>query len=223
MNMAKFGVILSGCGVFDGAEIHESVLTLYFLDRSGHEAVVLAPNMTQHHVINHLNGEEMQEKRNVRVEAARIARGPVLDLGDANPGDFDALILPGGFGAAKNLCNFALVGPDGEVQADLKRFLIGFRNLNRPIGAICISPCILALLSEDLGQAGPPRLTIGSDPETAKGIEALNCVHETKTVFDIAVDEDNRLVTTPAYMIGERIGDVAAGIEKLVNTIVEMI
>jgi enhancing lycopene biosynthesis protein 2 len=221
--MAKIGVVLSGCGVFDGAEIHESVLSLYFLDQGNHDVVILAPNMIQHHVINHLNGEEMQEERNVRVESARIARGPVLDLGDANPKDYDAIILPGGFGAAKNLCNFALVGADGEVQKDLKRFLIGFHQLGRPIGAICISPCILALLSKEIGKSEPLQLTIGSDPDTAKAIESLNSLHETKSVFEISIDEKNRLVSTPAYMIGESISDVAKGIEKLIAKVVEMI
>ena len=215
----KVGVLLSGCGVFDGAEIHESVLTLLFLDRAGAEVVCMAPNVDQAHVINHLTHQETTEKRNVLVESARIARGNIQDVAQANASELDALILPGGFGAAKNLSDFAFKGPEATVQADVERLIRDMAAAGKPIGAICIAPATLARALYDK----KPEVTIGNDTGTAAGIDRMGGHHKVCTVDMIHVDTSNRLVTTPAYMLGPGIKDVAVGIEKLVNQIMAMI
>ena len=148
--MSKIAVILAGCGVYDGSEVHESVLTLLYLSQANQEVTVIAPNINQMHVINHVNGEVMNENRNVLIESARIARGPVLNIADANPTDYDAIIIPGGFGAAKNLCDFAVKGAESSLNEDTKSFLRSFHKLHKPIGAICIAPALLAILNSDL-------------------------------------------------------------------------
>jgi enhancing lycopene biosynthesis protein 2 len=228
--MAKIGVILSGCGVFDGSEVRESVLTLLALSELNQTVVFLAPNMTQHHTINHQTSSDSSTLRNVMEESARIARGPVLSLMDANPRDFDAVILPGGFGAAKNLSSFAFLGPKAELQPDLKKFLTGFYQLknakgaHRPMGAICIAPTILALLHRDIVCDVPPRLTIGDDADTAKALETLGCGHVLCQVDEICVDEANGFVTTPAYMYGSApLHEISRGIHKLVSRVVDLI
>lgn len=218
--MSKIALVLAGCGVYDGSEIHETVLTLLYLNQANQDVTVIAPNIDQLHVINHANGEVMNETRNVLIESARIARGPVLNLEDANPADYDALIIPGGFGAAKNLCNFAIKGKEAHVNEDLIKFLTGFKKLRKPIGAICIAPAIVALLSSIFDEK--PVLTIGNDLETSHTIEALGCIHESKEVNDICVDQANLIVTTPAYMLGPNISSVAIGIEKLINKVLEL-
>ena len=216
--MAKIGVLLSGCGVFDGAEIHEAVLTMLALDRAGAETVCMAPNIQQHHVINHLTQEEMDEKRNVLVESARIARGEIKDLKDVRAADLDALIMPGGFGAAKNLSDFAFKGADSTVHPEVERILEEMSAAGKPIGAICISPAPLAkaLSGKTL------EVTIGNDPSTAEAIEAMGGRHRACAVDMIHLDAANKVVTTPAYMLGPGIKDVAVGIEKLVNKVVEL-
>lgn len=215
----KVGVLLSGCGVFDGAEIHESVLTLLFLDRAGAEALCMAPNMAQFHVINHLTHEETGEKRNVLVESARIARGNIRDVATVKASELDALILPGGFGAAKNLSDFAIKGPDAAVQPDVARLIGEMTAAGKPVGALCIAPATLVRAVADK----KPEVTIGNDAGTAAGIEKMGGRHQVCPVDGIWVDKANRLVTTPAYMLGPGIKDVAAGIEKLVAQILSMI
>lgn len=216
--MARIGVLLSGCGVFDGAEIHESVLTMLALDRAGAEIICMAPNVEQHHVINHLTQEEMSEKRNVLVESARIARGEIKDLKEVKGADLDGLIVPGGFGAAKNLSDFAFKGADSTVQPEVKRILNEMSEANKPIGAICISPAPLAKALADK----KPQVTIGNDQDTAEAIETMGGEHKTCTVDMIHVDAGNNIVSTPAYMLGPGIKEVAVGIEKLVNKVVEL-
>lgn len=216
--MAKIGVLLSGCGVYDGAEIHEAVVTLLALDRAGAEILCLAPDMEQREVINHLTGQPMAEKRNVLVESARIARGNIRDVRDVQATDIDGLILPGGFGAAKNLSDFATKGNRATVQPEVKRLLTEMAKAGKPIGAICIAPATLtaALIGSS------PEVTIGDDPSTAAAIEAMGGKHHTTAVEEIWVDRKNRLVTTPAYMLGPGIKEVAAGIEKLVEKVLEL-
>ena len=214
--MAKVGVLLSGCGVFDGTEIHEAVLTLLALDRAGAEIVCMAPNVEQAHVINHLTQEVTAEKRNVLVESARIARGEIKDLKDVQAGDLDALIRPGGFGAAKNLSDFAFKGPEATVHPEVKRLLNDLAAAGKPIGAICIAPVVLALA---LGKLCRPELTIGNDPGTAQAIEAAGAKHVARAVDEIHIDAANNLVSTPAYMLGPGIADIAPGIEKLVAAV----
>ena len=216
--MAKVGVLLSGCGFLDGAEIHESVLTLLALDRAGAEIICMAPNIDQYHVINHLTQEVTDEKRNVLVESARIARGEIKDLKDVAASDLDALILPGGFGAAKNLSDFAIKGTDATVNSEVQRILEEMVAEKKPVGAICIAPATLTRALSDIN----PEVTIGTDQATAAAIETMGGQHKTCTVDLIHADENNRIVTTPAYMLGPGIKDVAEGIQKLVDKVVEL-
>jgi enhancing lycopene biosynthesis protein 2 len=216
--MPRVGVLLSGCGVYDGAEIHESVLTLLALDRAGAETVCTAPNVDQYHVVNHLTGEATDEKRNVLVESARISRGEIRDLAEVKGADLDALIIPGGFGAAKNLSDFAFKGPDSEVHPEVRRLLAELVDAGKPIGAICISPAIVAKALADK----KPAVTIGSDAQTAEAIQTMGAEHKVCTVDVFHLDEKNRIVSTPAYMLGPGIKDVAVGIEKLVDQVLNM-
>lgn len=215
----KVGVVLSGCGVYDGAEIHESVLTLLALDRAGAEAVCLAPDVAQRHVVNHLTGQPAEgETRNVLVEAARIARGKVEDLAGFDAGTLDALVLPGGFGAAKNLCDFAFRGADCEVHPEVARVVREVHAAGKPVGAVCIAPVILAKLLGD----EKPKVTIGSDPGTAAAIGKMGGEHVACDGGGAVVDEEKRLVTSPAYMLDSPISEVSDGIEKLVAELLRM-
>ncbi|WP_372679395.1 isoprenoid biosynthesis glyoxalase ElbB [Desulfosarcina sp.] len=214
----RIGVLLSGCGVFDGAEIHESVLTLLFLDRAGASVLCMAPNVDQLHVINHLTQQQEDERRNVLVESARIARGEIQDVASVSADDMDALIIPGGFGAAKNLSDFAVNGPEAQVHPQVQRLLADMAGCSKPIGALCIAP---ATLTRALSERSP-QVTIGNDVGTAAAIESMGGKHRVCSVSDVCVDEKNRIVTTPAYMLGPGIKDVAAGIEKLVAKILSL-
>ena len=214
----RVGVILSGCGVFDGSEIQEAVLTLLFLDFAGAEAVCAAPDIDQLHVLNHLSNEEMDERRNVLIESARITRGNIVDLKSLKADSIDALILPGGFGAAKNLSDFAVKGPDAAVHADVERILREVRAASKPIGAICIAPAAVAKALCDFS----PAVTIGNEAGTAAAIETMGAAHHRCKVDEIHFDAKNKIVTTPAYMLGPGIKDVAAGIEKLVDRVLAL-
>ncbi len=218
----KVGVILSGCGFLDGAEVHESVLTLLNLDRAGAEAVCYAPNKIQMHVVDHASGNVAEgQERNVLAESARIARGKIHDLGQARVEDLDAVIMPGGFGAAKNLSNFASAGADAEVDATLVELLRGMLAAGKPIGVICISPAVLAAALR--GTEISAKLTIGSDAGTAAAIEAMGATHENCEVTEFTVDETNLIASTPAYMCDARISEVEVGIGKLVGAVLSMI
>jgi len=217
--MAKIGVLLSGCGVNDGSEIHEAVVTLLALDRAGAETVCMAPDVDQFDVVNHLTGETTGEKRNVLVESARIARGNIKDIRKVRAEDIDGLIIPGGFGAAKNLSDFAVKGKDAVVNEDVKRLLNDMVSADKPVGAICIAPATLTKALEGKN----PEVTIGNDIGTAGAIEAMGGRHKECSVDIIHVDSNNKLVTTPAYMLGPGIKDVAIGIEKLVNKVLELV
>jgi len=215
----KIGVVLSGCGVYDGAEIHESVLVLLALDRRGAEAVVCAPDAPQMHVVNHLSGEvEPGASRNVLVESARIARGAIRDVATVRADEIDGLLLPGGFGAAKNLCDFAVKGRDCTVHPEVARLVREVHAQGKPVGAVCIAP---ALIAKVLGPE-KPRLTIGTDEATASGLEAMGATHVACTVAELAVDRERQLVSTPAYMLGKRISEVAEGIDTAVGALLEM-
>jgi enhancing lycopene biosynthesis protein 2 len=219
MSKKKVGVLLSGCGVFDGSEIHEAVLTLLALDRADVEAVCMAPDIDQHHVINHLTQEQTKDNRNVLIESARIARGKIKNLKDVNAADLDALIMPGGMGAAKNLSTFAFQGAEAEVNPEVKRILNEMLSAAKPVGAICIAPATLTKALSDK----KPQVTIGKDLSTAQAIEKMGGEHKNCSVDMIHVDENNNIVSTPAYMLGPGIKDIAVGIEKLVNKVVSMI
>ncbi|WP_023638724.1 isoprenoid biosynthesis glyoxalase ElbB [Dickeya zeae] len=215
--MKKVGVVLCGCGVYDGSEIHEVVLTLLAIDRAGAEAVCFAPDKEQLHVINHLNGEVTGEKRNVLAESARITRGKIQPLSSADPQQLDALIVPGGFGAAKNLSDFATRGADCEIDKELKILTREIHKKNKPIGFICIAPAMLPKLLDT-----SVRLTIGNDMGTAQAIEVMGGVHVECPVDDIVVDVAHKVVTTPAYMLANSISEAASGIEKLVARVLEL-
>jgi len=215
----RVGVLLSGCGVFDGAEIHEAVITLLMLDRAGATAVCMAPDIEQHHVINHLTQEETGEKRNVLVESARIARGDIKAVKDIKASDLDALIMPGGLGAAQNLSDFAFKGADATVNLEVKRILNEMVSMNKPVGALCIAPATLTKALADKH----PEVTIGNDMGTSAALEAMGGRHIECTVEMAHVDKVNKIVTTPAYMLGPGIKDIAKGIEKLVNEVLALI
>ncbi len=216
--MPLIGVLLSGCGKLDGSEIHESVLTLYFIEKHGSNYLCMAPNMDQYDVINHYTQEPTNERRNVLVESARIARCEIKDLKEVNASMIDALIIPGGFGAAKNLSDFAIRGPEAEVQPEVKRIIVEMWKAKKPIGAICIAP---ATLTKALAEAAP-QVTVGTDLSTASMIEKMGGRHHSCPVTGVWIDRENKLVTTPAYMLGPGITDVAIGIERLVLEVIEL-
>lgn len=213
----KVAVILSGCGVYDGAEIHESVITLLRLDQRGAQVQCFAPNIPQLHVIDHLTGEQTSETRNVLVESARIARGQVKDIREADVSEFDALIVPGGFGAAKNLSSFAVEGDKCTVQPDVLALAEAFAEAGKPVGLMCISPALAAKIY------GPGVVcTIGNDAGTSAAVVKMGGTHEECDVHDIVEDTQRKLVTTPAYMLATSISDAASGIYKLVDRVLEL-
>ncbi|HJV23184.1 MAG TPA: isoprenoid biosynthesis glyoxalase ElbB [Holophagaceae bacterium] len=217
-------VLLAGSGHLDGSEIREAVLALLALDQHGARTQCIAPNADQHHVVDHLTGRESAgQRRNMLSEAGRIARGEVLDLAQAQAADFDALVIPGGFGVAKNLCTFAFKGAQGEVRPDVVAFLKAFLEAGKPVGAICIAPALLAMTLAKLGRKGT--LTIGNDEGAAGAIESLGSTHQRHdSPRGIAVDEALNLVTTPAYMFGDaRLSDIYTGIERAMAEVVRRV
>jgi enhancing lycopene biosynthesis protein 2 len=214
--MKKFAVVLSGSGVYDGAEIHEATMTLYAIMKNGGEYEIFAPDIPQHHVINHITGEEMKETRNVLIESARIARGNIKDLKDFDANNFDAIIYPGGFGVAKNLSSFAFDGADCSVNAEVEKSILAMVKAGKPIGALCISPAVMAKVLQGA------ELTIGSDKGTAEAIEKMGATHKTTTHGEVVVDEGFKLVTTPCYMLDATILDIADGANNVIKTMMEM-
>ncbi len=217
----NIGVLLSGSGVNDGSEIHESVITMLALDRAGAETLLMAPNIDQMHVINHYTGQEMDEFRNVLVESARIARGNIKDMAEVSGGDLDALIIPGGFGVAKNLSDYAMSGAECSINPDVYRLISEMIILKKPIGAICIAPTMMAKILAEQNQSAT--MTIGKDETTAKDIETMGSTHKECLVEEIVIDKENNIVTTPAYMDAKNISEAAEGIEKLVKQIILMV
>lgn len=213
--MKKFAVILAGCGVYDGAEIQEATLSLYMIKKHGAGYQVFAPDIMQHHVINHLNGKEMPEQRNVLVESARIARGNALPLSELKAENYDAVLLPGGFGAAKNLCNFAMAGENCEVNKEVSDCIHAFLKLNKPIGALCISPVILAKLLGDVS------VTIGDDAATAAAVRKMGALHVNTTHGQVIRDPNLKVFSTPCYNINADIVQVAEGIENIVQAMLK--
>ena len=217
MMKRKVGVVLSGCGFLDGAEISEAVLTLLALDSHDLQAVCMAPNEAQAHVVDHVTGKEVPgESRDVLREAARIARGQIRDWKGVTSDELDAIVMPGGFGAAKNLSDFASRGGDATAHPEIVRLLSGMHAQKKPIGAICISPAVVACV---LGKQAKPTLTIGSDPGTAQALQAMGAVHQDSVVDACVVDEANRIVSTAAFMCDARLKDISAGIHALVAAI----
>ncbi|WP_303922807.1 isoprenoid biosynthesis glyoxalase ElbB [Draconibacterium sediminis] len=214
--MKNIAVVLAGNGVYDGAEIHEATLTLLAIAQQGAAYQCFAPDVDQAHVVNHISGEEMPETRNVLVEAARIARGNIKALSEYKAADYDAIIFPGGFGAAKNLCTFAFEGPDCKVNPDVEKAIKATVEAEKPVGALCISPAIIAKVLGDV------KLTIGQDKGTADALESLGATHVTTTHGEIVVDEKYKVITTPCYMLDATITQIADGASNAVAKLLEM-
>lgn len=211
----KFAVILSGCGVYDGSEIHEAVLTLYAISKHHCTYEIFAPDIPQYHVVNHLTGAEMDETRNVLVESARIARGKIHPLRNFNAADFDALVLPGGFGAAKNLSDYAFKGSSLSVREEVTKAIKDMASQNKPIGALCIAPVILAKLFPGA------ELTIGQDTGTIKHLQELGAKHTNAGHGEIIIDKELRIVTTPCYMLDATIDQIGTGAENVIKAIID--
>lgn len=217
----KVGVILSGCGNRDGSEIHESVFTLLAIDQAGAEALCMAPDIPQAQVVNFLTGKTVEkESRNALVESARIARGKIKDIKTVHASDFDALIIPGGSGAAQTLSDFNIKGENGTLQLDVARLVREALSQKKPIGVICIAPTIMGIMARETGKHF--KLTIGNDSETAESLEKMGAVHVNTSATEIVVDKENKIVSTPAYMLATRISETAEGIRKLVNAVLEL-
>ncbi len=220
--MNKVGVVLSGCGHQDGSEIHEAVFTLHALEKAGAEAIIMAPDMDQFHVINHLNGnEELSESRNILVESARIARGKVVDVASVSGHQLDALIFPGGTGMAKNIFDYSMAGINCTVISDVQRLVVEILEADKPLGAICIAPVMIAKVLEYLGRTGT--VTGGFNVEINNDIRAMGINAVEVGAEEIVVDKENKLVTTPAYVEAKSMNESFTGIEKLVNKVLDMI
>ena len=220
--MNKVGVVLSGCGHQDGSEIHEAVFTLHAIEKAGAEAIIMAPDMDQFHVINHLNGnEELSESRNILVESARIARGKVVDVASVSGHQLDALIFPGGTGMAKNIFDYSMAGINCTVISDVQRLVVEILEADKPLGAICIAPVMIAKVLEYLGRTGT--VTGGFNVEINNDIRAMGINAVEVGAEEIVVDKENKLVTTPAYVEAKSMNESFTGIEKLVNKVLELI
>lgn len=213
--MKNIAVVLSGCGVRDGSEIHEATLLLLAIDKLGAKYTIFAPN-SNFKTFNHYTGKDTDEKRNILAESARIARGDIKDLITFDASEYDALIFPGGFGAAKNLCTYAVDGADMEVRKDVAQAIVDMHSMNKPIGALCIAPVVVASVL-----ANKVCVTIGNDASTAKDIEYMGAVHKVANETDVVIDEVNNVYTSPCYMLATHISQVYDGIEKLVSSILK--
>lgn len=214
----KFAVILSGCGVFDGSEIHEATLTMYSIAKAGGEYQIFAPDIKQHHVVNHITGEEMSETRNVMVEAARIARGNIKALSELVVSDFDAIIFPGGFGAAKNLSTFAFEGENLSVNADVERVIKVTIESKKPLGALCISPIILAKMLNDA------KITLGTENDPAAiAAKNMGADYIATKHGEVVIDEKYKIVTSPCYMLDANIAQIGQGAENVIATMMNML
>lgn len=213
----KFAVILAGCGVYDGSEIHEAVLTFLAIDRNGGTYQCFAPDMEQMHVINHTVGEVCEETRNVLIESSRIARGAIQPLSSYKADDFDAIVFPGGYGVAKNLCTFAINGSDCTVQVDAENAIISTYKAGKPIVALCISPALIAKVIEGV------HVTIGNNADAAGAIADMGGTHHELSHGEICVDKSNKLITTPCYMLDATVSQVADGIDAAVKATLDII
>ncbi len=217
MRNYKFAVVLSGSGVFDGAEIHEATMTMYAIMKHNSQYQIFAPDINQHHVINHITGEEMPETRNVLIESARIARGKIKPLSEFNANDFDAIIFPGGFGVAKNLSTFAFDGINCKVNNEVENAIKSMVKQSKPIGALCISPVVVAKVLGDV------ELTIGQDKDTASAVQQMGATHKNTNHGEVVVDTKYKVATTPCYMLDATIVDIANGANNVVEAIIDML
>jgi len=224
----KIGILLSGCGVYDGSEVQEAVLAMLAVTESGHDYQCISVNKDQHHIINHLTGDEMKEDRNMMVESARIARGDVKEIGEITPANIDGLIISGGFGAAKSFSDWAFNGSDGTIIPEVKLLLVNFVNAGKPIAALCVSPILIAKALE--GSAIQPNLTLGNT--TDKSPYAINDFHtgvqktgsktEEHSVKEILIDEENKIITAPCYMMDASILDIRNNIKLAVDALIKL-
>lgn len=212
----KFAIVLAGNGVYDGAEIHEAVMTMLAVAANGGTYQVFAPNVMQYHVINHLTGDLTKESRNVLVEAARIARGKIKPLIEYNHNEFDALVFPGGFGVAKNLCSYAIDGTDMKIDRVVEKAVKDTYAAGKPIGALCISPVLITRILGDI------EVTIGTDKATASDIVSMGGKHTNTGNGEVVVDKKNRVVTSPCYMLDAKITDIAEGADKAVKALISL-
>lgn len=225
----KIGVILSGCGVYDGTEIQEAVFTLLAIDENGADSVCFAPDIEQHHVVNHLNGEEMKETRNVLVEAARIARGDIKSLNECNVDDLDGLVIPGGFGAAKNLTKWAFNGPDGEIDPQVKRVINEFVLAGKPVAGLCMGPTVIAKALDE--SKIKTTLTVGTTTEkspydikaVSEGMEKAGATAVMKSVREVSIDSENKIVSAPCYMMEASISEIRKNIKDAVDSLIKLI
>ncbi|RWX47510.1 Enhancing lycopene biosynthesis protein 2 [Candidatus Electrothrix marina] len=217
MSKKQIAVILSGCGHQDGAEIHEATFTLWAIHKNGADYRCFAPNIMQHHVLNHITGQEMDEQRNVLIEAARIARGKIEDLARFDAAAVDALVIPGGVGAAKNLCTYAFDGPKCRVNKDVEQAVKAMHQAGKPIGALCIAPVLLARILGDI------TLTIGQDAKTEEHLRLLGASHQSTLHGEITVDQENKIVSTPCYMLDSRVDQIADGADALIQALLRFL
>jgi len=225
----KIGVLLSGNGVFDGSEIQEAVFSLLAIDENNADAVCFAPNIDQHHVLNHITGDEMNESRNVLVESARIARGNIQDLKEISSDNIDALVLPGGFGAAKNLTKWAFEGPDGDIQPDVKRIILEMVHHRKPVCGLCMGPTVIAKALE--GSGVKANLTVGTTEAPSPyeidaisaGMEKTGATAVMKEVTEIMVDESNKIVTAPCYMMEATVSQIRNNIKMAIDKTIQLI
>lgn len=223
----KIGILLSGSGVYDGSEIQETIFSLLAIAENGGTPLFMAPNVDQMHVVNHLSGEEMPESRNVLVESARIARGDIEDTVNISADDIDALVIPGGFGTAKNHTTWAVKGPESEINQDVKRIINEMVSAGKPIAALCMGPTTVAKALE--GTKTSPILTVGStkaespyDIEAiSNGMEAVGAKTEMKTVSELSIDSNLKIVSSPCYMMDASVLEVREGIQKAIGMLFE--
>lgn len=225
----KIGVLLSGCGVYDGVEIQEAVLTMLAIEEQGAEVVCISIDDTQYHVINHLNGEVMNEKRNMLVEAARIARGKIHEISTIAPADIDALVIPGGFGSAKNFTKWAFSGPEGEIDAKVKLLIVNMVNVGKPIAALCVSPVVVAKALQ--GSTISAQMTIGSTAEASPydingfsaGLKATGVHVDMKTITEIDIDTKNKIISAPCYMMEATLLEVRQNISTAIKALISLV
>jgi enhancing lycopene biosynthesis protein 2 len=224
----KFGILLSGCGVYDGAEIQEATMAMLAITELGHEYQCISMNRDQHHVINHLTGEEMDERRNMMVEAARIARGQVVEISEVAPADIDALVIPGGFGSAKNFSNWAFLGAKGEIVNEVKLLIVNMINVGKPVCALCVSPVLIAKALE--GSGITPNITLGTDKESSPydiaefhaGVESIGATTEMRNIREIQVDHVNNIITAPCYMMDATILEIRENAKQAIQATYEL-
>jgi len=227
--MKKIGVLLSGCGVYDGAEIQEAVFTLLAIEELGAEALCIGINKNQHHVINHITGEEMSEQRNMMIEAARISRGSIIDINKIEPADLDALVIPGGFGSAKNLTSWAFSGPSASILPEVKLLIVNLINIGKPICALCVSPVVIAKALEDSNISAT--MTIGSKEAPSDyviadfqaGLQATGVITDDKLISEISVDQRNKIVTAPCYMMKTDLKELKNNITLAIEATIRLI